>query len=207
MILSLEEVKQDVVGNVDMGDANDAFLTSLIETAQNRIEAYCYQPIVETEKRLTVTPTRAYRTEEFIAPFQNVPVVLEDLWYKKNIFDEDWTLIDPEDYTIIEENGLHSVYTKVLDEVARGKGFDVDYWFSFRFMVGFEESELPEVVKQVAREMVFYWFMNSPLATGERRAGVDSVSKSETTHSLTTRFKKMEKEWNSMLSPYKKVVL
>lgn len=206
MILSLEEVKANVVGNPDMDSANDAFLTSLIESAQNRIEAFCYQPVVETVKTISITPTRPYRTSDYLVPFMSVPVELQQMWYKKDPFEE-WVVVEEENYRLFKEGNLYTLYTNALNEVARGEGFDVDYWFSFQFLVGFEEEEIPEVIRQVAREMVFYMFMNSPLATGERRAGVDSISKNESTHSLTTRFKKMEKEWSSMLMPYKKLTL
>lgn len=173
-----------------------------IAGAFEAITEYCNQQLQSvTGKVYTFDFDNDLNTEStgndyYLLPVLNVPITVSSVTYKRDIFDT-VTTISSSDYSLVTVNGLKRIYFQNL--AGYGTGF-------ITANVGYTDTNMPEMIHQVAVELVAEIYAESGL--GDNRLGVSQkaesfqgVSGTNTYYNLTERHKKILKKYTVAILP------
>jgi hypothetical protein len=185
-IVNLSEVKSYL--NIETSNSEfDSILNSLIASVTSEIEVYCKQPIAQAN--VSAIYKDALVTPNDIALRQFPVGNLVSISYKSKITEASWTSLDVNDFAIYSTNKLFYIQSK--------SAFNKEHYYNLTYQVGF--ASVPEVLKQVAFEMVSIKFTDSKHDSGNL-----NVLNKTTTFANSTVNENSSKEY---LSKYHKNIL
>lgn len=170
-----------------------------INEAFERIRLHCNQTIQATSQTISIDFNRLGKDEGgyyVILPVLKLPITITSVTYKTDIFDTA-TTIGSSYYSLVNYNGIQKLYFQYppTNSVA---GY-------VNCTVGFTDANMPELIQQVAVEMVAE--IHEESKTGKNRLGVATLGESMQGAGVNTAYYQLTPRHEKLLNPYQLLTL
>lgn len=191
-MITIDDFKTNVM-NITGNDFDDIIETT-INTASAVIERLCNQVILKKETTIERLNTDAL----IVLNNYNVPIDLSSI--------EVFRKQKPTDtYTVDDDFSTQKIrsFTYIVNSISNYNSVFV----KVSYEQGWELDSIPELIKNVCRNICFVVYQNSTNAVDSRRLGVSSISVNQGGITTTQSFLDLEKNWKRDLSQYRLVVV
>lgn len=191
-MITVDDFKTNVLSIT--GNDYNAIIQTTIDTASAIIERLCNQVILKKEttiERLNTDPL-------IVLNNYNVPIDLSSI----EVFRKTKTT---DTYTVDDDFSTQKI--RSFTYIVNSKDDYKNVFVKVNYEQGWVLNSIPELIKNVCRNICFEVYQNSTNAVDSRRLGVSSISVNQGGITTTQTFLDLEKKWKRDLSQYRLVVI